>query len=201
MTESWRSSFFHAPNAARVASARAGNVFGGGDWCVDRLLPDIARAVSADHPVVLRNPTAVRPWQYVLEALSGYLVLGVRLGKGHAGFAESWNFGPLSGDTITVADFARRVVRTWGRSSVVLRPDPDAPNEAQSLRLDSSKSVDRLGWKPVLPLEDAIDWSVQWYRAVLADPSCAPDISTVQIRAFSELLEKAGVGFRMFENT
>ena len=181
MTESWRSSFFHAPNAARVASARAGNVFGGGDRCVDRLLPDIARAVSADHPVVLRNPTAVRPWQYVLEALSGYLMLGVRLGKRHAGFAESWNFGPLSGDTINVADFARRVVRTWGRSSVVLRPDPDAPEEAQSLRLDSSKSVDRLGWKPVLPLEDAIDWSVQWYRAVLADPSCAPDISTVQI--------------------
>lgn len=193
VTESWRASFFQVPAAARVASARAGNVFGGGDWCADRLLPDIARAVANDAPVILRNPAAVRPWQYVLEALSGYLMLGVRLGKGDAGFAESWNFGPLSDGTLSVADFAQQVVRTWGQGRVILRPDPNAPREARTLRLDSSKSVKRLGWKPVLPLQDAIEMSVEWYRIVLADPARAPDISTAQIRAFSEHLGTAGL--------
>jgi CDP-glucose 4,6-dehydratase len=199
VTESWRTSFFHSGNAARVASARAGNVFGGGDWCADRLLPDIVRAVSADQPVVLRNPTAVRPWQYVLEALSGYLMLGVRLAMGDAGFSEGWNFGPQSSEAIDVADFAQRVVRIWGKGSVVLRPDPGAPKEAHTLRLDSAKSMHRLGWKAVLPLEDAIDWSVGWYREVLASPSRAAEITTSQIKAFSERLERAGVGRPAFE--
>jgi CDP-glucose 4,6-dehydratase len=194
VTESWRTSFFHSDDAARVASARAGNVFGGGDWCADRLLPDIVRAVSAEQAVVLRNPTAVRPWQYVLEALSGYLMLGIRLARGDAGFAEGWNFGPESSEAIDVADFAQRVVRSWGKGSVVLRPDPGAPKEAHTLRLDSAKSMDQLGWKPVLPLEEAIDWSVQWYRKVVADPSSAAEITTGQIQAFSRCLERAGVG-------
>lgn len=193
LTESWRRSFFQAPTAARVASARAGNVFGGGDWCADRLLPDIARAVAKDVPVVLRNPAAVRPWQYVLEALSGYLMLGARLGNGEADFAQSWNFGPLNDDTLSVADFARQVVRIWGRGEVILRPDPGAPKEARILRLDSAKSVDRLGWKPVLPLQAAIEMSVDWYRTVLADPARAPDISTEQIRTFRAHLGAAGL--------
>jgi CDP-glucose 4,6-dehydratase len=194
VTESWRTSFFHSGNAASVASARAGNVFGGGDWCADRLLPDIVRAVSAEQAVVLRNPTAVRPWQYVLEALSGYLMLGIRLARGDAGFSEGWNFGPESSEAINVADFAQRVVRVWGKGSVELRPEPGAPKEAHTLRLDSAKSMDRLGWKPVLPLEDAIDWSVEWYREVVADPSSAAEITTNQIQAFSECLEQAGLG-------
>jgi CDP-glucose 4,6-dehydratase len=150
--------------------------------------------VSAEQAVVLRNPTAVRPWQYVLEALSGYLMLGIRLARGDAGFSEGWNFGPESSEAINVADFAQRVVRVWGKGSVELRPEPGAPKEAHTLRLDSAKSMDRLGWKPVLPLEDAIDWSVEWYREVVADPSSAAEITTNQIQAFSECLERAGVG-------
>jgi CDP-glucose 4,6-dehydratase len=192
-TESWRASFFRGPGAAHVASARAGNVFGGGDWCADRLLPDIARAIAAGTPIVLRNPTAVRPWQYVLEPLCGYLMLGVRLGRGDDGFADSWNFGPLHDGTLSVADFAGQVVRAWGRGSIVLRPDPNAPKEAHTLRLDSSKSVERLGWKPVLPLGDAIAWSVDWYRAVLSDPSQAQGLCTAQIRQFAKQVEKSGV--------
>ena len=192
-TESWRASFFQTPGTARLASARAGNVFGGGDWCADRLLPDIARAVAAGVPIVLRNPSAVRPWQYVLEPLCGYLMLGVRLGRGDAGFADSWNFGPLNDSTLSVADFAGQVVRAWRSGSIELRPDPKAPKEAHTLRLDSSKSVELLGWKPVLPLSDAIAWSVEWYRAVLADPSQAQGLCTAQIRQFAKQLEKAGI--------
>ncbi len=193
VTESWRASYFRGPGAARVASARAGNVFGGGDWCADRLLPDIARAIAAGAPIVLRNPSAVRPWQYVLEALCGYLMLGVRLGRGDAGFADSWNFGPLDDSTLSVAEFAGQVVLTWQSGNIVLRPDPTAPKEAHTLRLDSSKSVNVLGWKPVLPLADAIAWSVEWYRAVQVDPSQAHGLCTAQIRQFATQLEKSGV--------
>ena len=186
VTESWRASFFRAPDAAAIASARAGNVFGGGDWCADRLLPDIARAVVAGQPVVLRNPAAVRPWQYVLEPLAGYLILAQRLARGERTVAESWNFGPLGEGTMTVAQFSEAVVRRWGKGRLEIKPDPHAPHEAHLLRLDSSKSADRLGWAPVLTLDEAITWSVDWYRQVLENPSNAGPISTAQLKAYSE---------------
>jgi CDP-glucose 4,6-dehydratase len=193
VTGSWRHSFFHGPGAAQVASARAGNVFGGGDWCTDRLLPDIVRAMSAGAPVVLRNPDAVRPWQHVLEALFGYLMLAARLGRGEKGFDEAWNFGPVGEGTLTVAEFAGAVIRRWGQGSLELRPDPAAPKEAHLLRLDSARSVQRLGWKPVLPLVDAIAISVDWYRAVSENPARAAAVTTAQIEAFTDILEKAGL--------
>ncbi len=193
VTACWRTSFFERPDAPRIASVRAGNVIGGGDWSADRLLPDIARAVEAEREVVLRNPGALRPWQHVLDALSGYLMLGARLGGDDGALAEGWNFGPLTEEAINVAAFADRVVRTWGQGKVVRRADPGARKEARFLRLDSGKSVKRLGWRPVLPIADAIDWSVRWYRTVLADPSCAAEITNAQIAAFAERLRAAGV--------
>jgi CDP-glucose 4,6-dehydratase len=165
---------------------RAGNVFGGGDWCADRLLPDIVRAVSAGEPVILRNPAAVRPWQYVLEALCGYMTVGQRLAAGEAGADEAWNFGPIDDEVIDVAGFAQRTVAAWGRGSVELKPDPGAPKEARLLRLDSSKSVARLGWKPALSFQESLEWSVDWYSQVLADPGKAHSVTAAQLRAFMQ---------------
>jgi CDP-glucose 4,6-dehydratase len=185
---SWRRSFFQAPGAARIASVRAGNVFGGGDWCANRLLPDIVRAVARDEDVVLRHPGALRPWQHVLDALSGYLLLGARLGAGEPNLDEAWNFGPLSDETVTVKEFAERAIATWKRGRVTIAPDPKAAHEARMLRLDSRKSAERLGWRPVLPTDEAIDWSIGWYGAVLDDPACAPRVTAEQLRAYTARL-------------
>jgi CDP-glucose 4,6-dehydratase len=185
-SQSWRASFLRQPGAPRLATVRAGNVFGGGDWCADRLLPDIVRAVSAGEPVILRNPAAVRPWQYVLEALCGYLTVGQRLAAGEDGADEAWNFGPIDDEVIDVAAFAQRTVAAWGRGSVELRPDPGAPKEARLLRLDSSKSVARLGWKPALSFQESLEWSVGWYSQVLADPGKAHSVTAAQLRAFMQ---------------
>jgi CDP-glucose 4,6-dehydratase len=187
--QSWRASFLRRADAARLATARAGNVFGGGDWCADRLLPDIVRAVSAGQPVVLRNPRAVRPWQYVLEALCGYLTVGERLATGAEGADQAWNFGPIDDEVIDVEAFARRTVAAWGRGSVEVKPDPDAPKEAKLLRLDSSKSVARLGWKPALSFQESLEWSVDWYRQVLANPGQAQNVTAAQLRAFMQRLQ------------
>lgn len=188
-SQSWRASFLRQADAPRLATARAGNVFGGGDWCADRLLPDIVRAVSAGQPVILRNPTAVRPWQYVLEPLCGYLTLGERLAAGEQSADQAWNFGPIDNEVIDVEAFARRTVAAWGRGSVEVKPDPDAPKEARLLQLDSSKSVTKLDWKPALSFQESLEWSVDWYRQVLADPSQAQNVTTTQLRAFTKRLE------------
>jgi CDP-glucose 4,6-dehydratase len=187
--QSWRRSFFQASGAARIASVRAGNVFGGGDWCANRLLPDIVRAVARGEDVVLRHPGALRPWQHVLDALSGYLVLGARLDAGEPDLDQPWNFGPLSAETITVKEFAERAVTTWKRGRVTVAPDPNALHEAGLLRLDSRKSAERLGWRPLLRIDEAIDWSIRWYAAVLDDPGCAPRITAEQLRAYTDRID------------
>jgi CDP-glucose 4,6-dehydratase len=196
--DSWRKSFFKSSGAARIASVRAGNVVGGGDWCADRLMPDIARAVARGEEIVLRNPHALRPWQHVLDALSGYLLLGTRLAGGGTRLDdarldddrldEAWNFGPLSDDRVSVKQFADRVVAAWGKGRVRIVADPDARPEAGVLRLDSRKSVKRLNWRPLLGTDEAIDWTVRWYSAVAADPACARRQTVRQIQAYSERL-------------
>ena len=193
VTQSWRQSFFRSPSAPLIASARAGNVFGGGDWCQDRLLPDIARAIAAGTPVILRNPASVRPWQFVLEALGGYLMLGERLLRGEADFAQGWNFGPTEAGGMTVGDFAGLALARWGEGRIEYQPDPAAPKEAAMLRLDSAKSRERLGWRPVLSLEEAISLSVSWYRDVGADPGCAARVTAGQIENFARRLANAGL--------
>lgn len=169
VTTAYRQSFFSAAAAAAdgvaLASVRAGNVIGGGDWTADRIIPDLIRSFSSGRPCPVRNPDGVRPWQFVLEPLRGYLMLAERLATDGAPFASAWNFGPEESDAKPVQWIADRVKALWGeRASWV--PDTDAhPAEVAVLRLDASKAARVLGWRPALSLDVALDWIVEWYRA------------------------------------
>jgi CDP-glucose 4,6-dehydratase len=166
VTASYRSSFFER-EAARIATARAGNVIGGGDWAKDRLLPDCVRAFGARSAVTLRNPQAVRPWQHVLESLSGYLALAERLAADDGpDVAAAWNFGPETTDYATVAEVAQTIAELWGDGArVVHAPSADAPVETQLLRLDSSRARERLGWRSRWTTREAVAQTVLWHRA------------------------------------
>jgi CDP-glucose 4,6-dehydratase len=160
VTSSYRRSFSLA-----VASARAGNVIGGGDWAEDRLLPDVMRSFMAKEEVAIRNPAATRPWQHVLEPLHGYLVLAERLFDDSSSYAEAWNFGPDDNDAKPVEWLADRVCELWGASASWSREsDAKQPHEAGFLRLNCDKAKARLGWQPRMNLEQALTWTVDWYR-------------------------------------
>ena len=162
----YRESFPAADGSPRcaIASVRAGNVIGGGDWAKDRLIPDMVRAFHRKEPVVLRNPNAVRPWQHVLEPVSGYVVLAERLWDGGLDYAEAWNFGPLTAEEMSVSHVASRFAVHWGNGAKWIASDQAAFPETGALRLDSTKALRRLGWKPKLDLETSIDWTARWYK-------------------------------------
>ena len=154
------------PNGPRIASVRAGNVIGGGDWAGDRLIPDILRALIAQQRPMIRNPASVRPWQHVLEALSGYLTVGERLLAGDDGAATAWNFGPSEDDARPVGWIVEQMLDAWGGDIGWDRPNTSQPHEAVLLRLDSSKARGLLGWRPRLDLNQSLTMIVDWYRLV-----------------------------------
>lgn len=164
----YRRSFFGEGDTARhgaaVASARAGNVIGGGDWARDRLVPDFFRALDRGETLRIRSPRAVRPWQHVLEPLSGYLMLAERLYAEGCSFAEGWNFGPPDEDAKTVGWIVERLVAASPRATWMGEPGPQ-PHEAKHLRLDSGKAHVRLGWKPRWRLETALEKTLEWHAA------------------------------------
>jgi len=148
-----------------IASARAGNAIGGGDWTSNQLIPDLIRAFLAGQPCLIRNPSAIRPWQFVLEPLQGYLMLAERLAEDASSFTGGWNFGPAEDDAKPVSWIADELARSWGNGASWTH-DPGAhPPEAHFLKLDASKARSYLGWHPLLPLPQALEWIVQWYRA------------------------------------
>src|SRR5574340_511263 len=169
VTSSYRSSFFNLGNLAEhrvsLASARAGNVIGGGDWAEDRLIPDIMRAIVQGKPVNIRNPHAIRPWQHVLEPLSGYLVLAQKLYEEGAAYGEAWNFGPNDEDAKPVSWIADRLTRAWGGGASWVLDGRDHPREAHYLEVDCSKAKARLQWRPRWHLEDALRAIVEWHRS------------------------------------
>jgi CDP-glucose 4,6-dehydratase len=165
ITNAYRNSFYRADKT--IASARAGNVIGGGDWSKDRLIPDIIKAAAEGHPALLRNPHAIRPWQHVLDPLCGYLKLIERLYNDGQPFAEGWNFGPSEADARPVEWIAQKIAALWG--DLKWEKDNSAnPHEAHYLKLDSSKAQTRLGWAPRLVLFEALEWTVNWYKAYLS---------------------------------
>ncbi len=165
VTDSYRRSFFHSEDAALVASGRAGNVIGGGDWAIDRLVPDAVRAFVAGESVRVRNPHAVRPWQHVLDPILAYLELCERLVTDGPAFAEGWNFGPAEASMVPVSRVLDGMIRLWGGSARWDRDQGEHPHEASYLKLDCSKAHTRLGWRPLIDLDQALRLTVDWYRA------------------------------------
>lgn len=163
VTSAYRRSFCESEGIA-LASARAGNVIGGGDWALDRLVPDILRAFEARKPVVIRNPVSTRPWQHVLEPLSGYLSLVERLWDSGQEFAEGWNFGPREQDAKSVRWIVERLATKWGEGAGWEVDAGDHPHEANYLKLDISKAQHVLGWAPRWALETALDKIVEWHQ-------------------------------------
>jgi CDP-glucose 4,6-dehydratase len=181
VTAAYRSSF--ARSGVGIASARAGNVIGGGDWAKDRIIPDFVRAVGRGEPLRVRNPGAVRPWQHVLEPLAGYLLLAERLFEEPTRFAEGWNFGPVDTDARPVSWVVDRFARDWG-PGVTWQADPGPhPHEANFLKLDCSKARNLLAWRPRLTLEQALLWVTDWYRGFLGG-NAAAELCLSQIAAF-----------------
>ncbi len=171
VTSAYRNSFFNPSqydkHGVALASARAGNVIGGGDWAADRLIPDILQAISQEIPVVIRNPDAIRPWQHVLEPLSGYLLLAENLYKHGSRFAEGWNFGPLEEDVKPVSWIVERMTKLWGAGASWQLDRADHPHEAQYLKLNCSKAHAKLNWQPRWKLAVALEEIIAWHQCYL----------------------------------
>lgn len=161
--ESWKKSFFEERGIG-IATVRAGNVIGGGDWAKDRLIPDCIRALEKNKSIRIRSPHAIRPWQHVLEALQGYLILGEKLINDPKGYSEAWNFGPNLDSCITVGRICENIVSKYGVGEVVWDVVEGQLHEATVLRLDNSKVQLKLGWQPKMHIEEAIDLTIEWYK-------------------------------------
>ncbi len=204
---SYRNSFFFShqeKNPPRIASARAGNVIGGGDWQVDRLVPDCIRSLSIQKSIIIRNPEAIRPWQFVLEPLWGYLQLGERLittsEKGReTKFDDAWNFGPFLDSTITVKQLVEKIINTWKSGKWCLEEKQDTMKyEAKRLTLDVTKANTLLDWYPVLSIDECITMTVDWYKFAIANPSDdLYDFSKSQIERYCSKAKekKTKIGF------
>jgi CDP-glucose 4,6-dehydratase len=174
VTASYRQSFFDTNKSNKlkgplIASARAGNVIGGGDWTDDRLVPDIMRAVANHRPVIIRNPSSIRPWQHVLEPLSGYLLLGQRMLEGNLKIADAWNFGPSSDLNLSTERLVKLMHDQWPKIKGESAQQESAPHEAGFLILDSTKAKRSLGWSPVWGIDATIKHTINWYRAFEKD--------------------------------
>jgi len=187
VASAYRRSFFQE-QGVRVASVRAGNVIGGGDWAVDRLIPDILKSFETNKPVVIRNPKATRPWQHVLEPLSGYLMLAQKMFNSHKKYDEGWNFGPDKEDIKPVDWILDEMIKKWPKSSWELDKNSN-PHEAGSLQLDISKAKFKLGWKPVWKLSHTLEKIVVWHRAWL-DKKNMKSVCLAEIEEYTNDMSK-----------
>ncbi|MBB6502399.1 CDP-glucose 4,6-dehydratase [Pedobacter cryoconitis] len=165
--DSYKNSFFnvkdYASHGKALAVGRAGNVIGGGDWSADRLIPDIARGLNANHTIIIRNPESVRPWQHVLEPVVAYLILGGKLQSEPQTFNEAYNFGPYGSDALPVEEMLKLAINCWGSGSYEVQKTVGQPHEAGLLKLDISKAVSQLNWYPKLDAKTAVEMTMKWY--------------------------------------
>lgn len=187
VVDAYRNSFFRGAGSPLIATARAGNVFGGGDWSEDRLVPDVIRAVTSGQPIRIRNARSVRPWQHVLEPLAGYLTLAAGLMEGDGRLDGAWNFGPDTAGVVDVETLLNAFRDAWGPNRLEVRYEggDETRPEAGLLSLDSTKAKTGLGWRPRLTIEQAVAMTVAWHRAHLAQ---------ADMRAFSEYQIEQYVG-------
>ena len=201
VTAAYRESFF--ADGAAVASARAGNVIGGGDWAEDRLIPDSARALAAGGPIIIRNPDAIRPWQHVLEPLSGYLRLGALLMRDGRRYEGAWNFGPTNqGGDRSVRWVVERFLEEWGSGTWTTTADAGRqPHEAHRLSLDSAKARDQLGWAPVWDAQTAVRRTANWYHEYYRAPATARELVHHQLQAYQDDARAARLPWAAEEGT
>jgi CDP-glucose 4,6-dehydratase len=194
VTAAFRHSFFNprefSQHGVAVASVRAGNVIGGGDWAADRLIPDIMNAIGAHQVVRIRHPDAYRPWQHVLEPLRGYLILAERLYNQGPDYGEAWNFGANSGDLRPVAWVVEKIAEMWEPGLRWVLEAGQQVHEARLLNLDCAKARMRLGWEPKLDLEQALKWTVSWYQTYLHDAATVKEFTESQILNYTKLLNE-----------
>ena len=188
MSSSFRRSFLQEEGAYAMATARAGNVIGGGDWALDRLIPDCVRYINVGEKIEIRNPIAVRPWQHVLEPLSGYLLLGQRLFEEGKKYAEGFNFGPSEESVLRVAEVAQKVVENYGKGEVVIHKR-DNLHEASLLMLNIEKAKDVLGWTPTYNVDKAISETVDWYKHFYKKDTDMYEFTIKQIKNYEESIE------------
>jgi CDP-glucose 4,6-dehydratase len=186
--DSYRNSFFnhkyYNEHKKAIAVARAGNVIGGGDWAKDRLLPDIARALGNNETIKIRNPYSVRPWQHVLEPLAGYLQLGAKLFDDPFGFSEAFNFGPYAEDALSVEDMVKLAINHWQQGNYEIINTVDQPHEAGLLKLDISKAIAKVNWRPKMNATAAVATTVQWYKQYYLNKNSIADFTASQISTF-----------------
>lgn len=194
ITSAYRSSFFK-DSSVRLASVRAGNVIGGGDWAVDRVIPDCVRALEQAEPINIRNPKAVRPWQHVLEPLSGYLWLSSLMWTGGHEFDGPWNFGPHAQSNITVANVVEKFIGGWGSGSWRKPSNSDVLQEAQFLKLDCTRAANLLGWDPIYSIDRTIEATAAWYRAFHLKSESALDITLADIQDYVSEAKTRGLAW------
>jgi len=184
VTDSYRKSFYDSGTKIGIATARAGNVIGGGDFAADRLIPDCVRGIMNKEKIIIRNPDSTRPWQHVLEPLSGYLMLAESLCKSPKDFSEGWNFGPKEKDAKSVLDIMKAFCKFWGNDTgYEIKRDPNAPHEAGYLKLDSSKARKSLSWTPRWNSVTAVRKTVEWYKVYLEKGNLS-EITSKQIEEY-----------------
>lgn len=186
VASAYRNSFFNpqdTKHGVALASVRAGNVIGGGDWAMDRLIPDMLRAIEVGQPVVIRNPHAIRPWQHVLEPLMGYLMLAEKMWENGLDFSEGWNFGPNDDDAKPVEWIVNKMTGQWGEGATWNLDEREHPHEAHYLKLDCSKAKSRLNWRPRWNIEQALERIIAWHHAYLASGNMR-EITLAQIRGY-----------------
>jgi CDP-glucose 4,6-dehydratase len=191
LIDSYRNSFFNIKDYENhfkgIAVARAGNVIGGGDWSKDRLIPDIVRSLIAKVPINIRNPNSVRPWQHVLEPILGYLILGSNLSNKPLQFSEAFNFGPSLENTLTVKSLVDKIVKVWGSGNMLVNKYQNNLHESLILKLDISKATSSLGWKPILDIDQTIEFTLKWYMKFLEERDSSNQLVVDQINYFINL--------------
>jgi len=186
--DSYRNSFFNikafSSHQKAIAVGRAGNVIGGGDWAKDRLIPDIVKALSTNQKIEIRNPNSVRPWQHVLEPLLGYLMLGVKLSQEPEKYSDAYNFGPLLTDALPVIEMVNLAIKNWGSGEFFINQVTNQPHEAGLLKLDISKAITNLHWQPKFNAQQALSYTINWYKDYFDDSTNIEFITEKQIISF-----------------
>jgi CDP-glucose 4,6-dehydratase len=190
--DSYKNSFFnlskYATHKKSISIARAGNVIGGGDWSTDRLLPDIVKSLYGNREIVLRNPNSTRPWQHVIEPIVGYLLLAQKQLIDPLNYSQSFNFGPNYYDTLTVEEVVKKSIQLWGNGKFVINNEKGQPHEALQLRLDISKAIQLLNWKPKFDAEQALSNTINWYKSFYSNPDSVNELTSQEINDYLKMI-------------